>query len=205
MTEGEARAWVRDRFGVPRETQLDQLAEIVRAESANQNLIAPSTLGSLWSRHIADSAQLLALLPHPIDGLWIDIGTGAGFPGLAIACLRDAPILLCEPRKRRAEFLESAAAQLGIAGHTRVAAAKAEALTDRAAIISARAVAPLDALFAAAAHLSDRETVWLLPKGRSAREEVAVARETWQGSFHVEQSLTQPDSLVVVATGVTRR
>jgi 16S rRNA (guanine527-N7)-methyltransferase len=205
LTEGEAKAWLRDRFGVSREARLARLADLVRAEAHQQNLIAPSTLESIWVRHIVDSAQLLTLTDGDRAGLWLDIGTGAGFPGLVIACLRNAPILLCEPRKRRAEFLATAVDALDIADHTSVSARKVEGIADHASIISARAVAPLDAMIASAAHLSDRDTLWLLPKGRGAREEVAVACKTWQGSFHVEQSLTQSDSLIVVATGVVRR
>ena len=205
MIDADARQWIVDRFGVSRETLLASLAEIVRIGASQQNLIAPSTLDSLWSRHIMDSAQLLTL-SGGIEGLWLDIGTGAGFPGLVIACLRPAPMLLCEPRKRRAQFLEAAAARLGLS-HVRVVAAKVESLSlpQAASVISARAVSSLTGLLASAEHVSARDTLWLLPKGRGAREEVAEARKTWQGSFHVEQSLTQPDSLIVTARGMARK
>ena len=204
MTEDEARGWIVDRFGVSRETLLGALVDEVRAEAAQQNLVSPSTLGTMWARHVVDSAQLLDLAASA-RGAWLDIGTGAGFPGLVIACLRDAPMTLCEPRRRRAEFLEAAVARLGLADRVTVAACKVERLGSVRRIISARAVASLDALFAAAAAVSDRDTLWLLPKGRSAREEVEAARKTWHGSFHVEQSITDPDSHIVVATGVRRR
>lgn len=203
MTEDEARRWLADRFGVSRETLLARLVEEVRVEAAQQNLIAPSTLGAIWARHVVDSAQLL-FLAGARGGDWLDIGTGAGFPGMVIACLRDAPITLCEPRRRRAEFLARIAARLGLS-HVAVAACKAERLSGVRQIISARAVASLDILFTAAAGVSDRETRWVLPKGRSAREEVEAARKTWHGSFHVEQSITDPHSHIVVASGVRRR
>lgn len=204
MTEDEARAWVTKRYGVPRETLLVRLVEEVVAEAALQNLVSPSTIATMWARHVVDSAQLLDLAAN-VTGTWLDIGTGAGFPGLVVACLRDAPITLCEPRRRRAEFLERSATRLGIADRVRVAPCKVERLVGRRAIISARAVASLDTLFASAAALSDRDTLWLLPKGRGAREEVAGARKTWHGSFHVEQSITDPASYIVIATGVRRR
>lgn len=204
MNEREARQWVQDKFGVSRETLLAELVDQVLDEAQRQNLVSPASMAEMWSRHIVDSAQLLALVRDE-NGPWLDIGTGAGFPGLAIACLRDAPITLCEPRRRRAEFLEAAAAKLGVGGHVSVATCKVERLSGRWPIISARAVSSLDALFAAAEHVSDRETLWVLPKGRSAREEVAAARKTWHGSFHVEQSITDPDSYIVVATDVRRR
>jgi 16S rRNA (guanine527-N7)-methyltransferase len=204
MTEDEARGWVTERYGVPRETLLARLVDEVRAEAALQNLVSPSTLETMWARHVVDSAQLLELAATA-SGDWLDIGTGAGFPGLVVACLRDAPVTLCEPRRRRADFLERTAARLGMANRVTVAPCKVERLAGRRPIISARAVAALDALFTGAAAVSDRDTLWLLPKGRSAREEVAVARKTWHGSFHVEQSITDPASYIVVATDVRRR
>jgi 16S rRNA (guanine527-N7)-methyltransferase len=203
MTEDEARRWIVERFGVSRETLLARLVEEVRVEAGQQNLIASSTLDAMWARHIVDSAQLLTLAEGR-EGDWLDIGTGAGFPGLVIGCLRDAPITLCEPRRRRAAFLARTAERLDLA-HVTVAAYKVERLSGARPIVSARAVASLDALFAAAAAVSDRETWWVLPKGRSAREEVEAARKTWHGSFHVEQSITDPHSHIVVASGVRRR
>ena len=101
MTEDEARSWIRARWGVPRETLLARLVAGILAESSSQNLIAPSTIDAIWSRHVVDSAQLLDFATTH-EGGWLDIGSGAGFPGLVIACLRDAPIILCEPRRRRA-------------------------------------------------------------------------------------------------------
>jgi 16S rRNA (guanine527-N7)-methyltransferase len=200
VTEDEAHQWIIDRFGVPRETRLQHLAALVIRETEHQNLVSRTSIDSFWCRHIVDSAQLLPLADA--SGHWLDIGTGAGFPGLVIACLRPAPITLCEPRKRRAAFLESALEALDLTPHARVADTKVESLTERAAVISARAVASLPTLLAAAAKVSDRDTLWLLPKGRSAREEVAEARRTWHGSFHVERSVTQADSSIVVARGV---
>jgi 16S rRNA (guanine527-N7)-methyltransferase len=204
MTEEEARRWVVDRFGVPRETLLTCLVEAVLSESSRQNLISPNSAGAIWARHIVDSAQLLEFAGERA-GSWLDVGTGAGFPGLVVACLREEPITLCEPRRRRADFLCATAELLGIADRVTVEARKVERLSGVRPIISARAVASLDSLFAASASVSDRGTLWLLPKGRSAREEVEAARKTWHGSFHVEQSITDPDSHIVIATDVRRR
>lgn len=204
MTEDEARHWIRESFGVSRETRLAEFAGLVIEENLRQNLIAPSTVGELWSRHVVDSAQLLTLAGGR-PGPWLDIGTGGGFPGLVVACLDDQPIVLCEPRRRRAEFLREASERLGLS-HVRVEQRRAESLPPQYfSAISARAVAALPALFESARHLSNRATIWLLPKGKTAREEVVVARKTWHGTFHVEQSLTQSDSLIVVARGVARK
>jgi 16S rRNA (guanine527-N7)-methyltransferase len=204
MTEDEAREWIRDRFGAAGERRMADFVELVIAESTRQNLIAPSTLDAIWSRHIVDSAQLIGFAASQ-EGDWLDIGTGAGFPGLVVAALSERRVLLVEPRKRRVEFLEAAARSLGIADRVSVIAGKVETISEPVAVISARAVAQLSALFASALQCSRRKTLWILPKGRTAREEVAVAQHTWHGVFHVEHSITDPESLIVLAKGVSRR
>jgi 16S rRNA (guanine527-N7)-methyltransferase len=202
VTEEEARAWAAARFDGEALVRLDTLADIVTAESERQNLIARSTLASIWSRHIVDSLQLVPLGP---DGEWLDIGTGAGFPGLAVAAVEPhRPVTLVEPRRLRADYLRAAADTLGLK-KVSVVTAKVEAVRAKAKVISARAVSRIGALFASAHHCANDGTIWLLPKGQNAAEEVAEARRTWHGVFHVEQSITDPDSAIVVARGVRRR
>jgi len=202
VTEEEALAWASARFDGPAIGRLHRLAEIVARESEHQNLIARSTLNEIWSRHIVDSLQLLSLAG---TGRWLDIGTGAGFPGLAIAAAEpDRQISLVEPRKLRADYLRSAVAELELP-HVSVHHAKVEAIHVRADIISARAVSRVSALFASASGCSDNDTLWLLPKGRNAEDEVAEARRSWHGVFHVEQSITNPESAIVVARHVRQR
>ena len=89
MDEAEARAWVERRFDVPRETmaRLDAFAALLREESEHQNLVSKGTLGQLWLRHIADSAQLPRLRARRREASWVDLGSGAGFPGLIVAAL----------------------------------------------------------------------------------------------------------------------
>jgi 16S rRNA (guanine527-N7)-methyltransferase len=208
MNDRDARAWLREHFGVSRETAVAAFAEMVIAESAEQNLISQSTMTTMWLRHIVDSAQLLTMLPsHAGPGRWVDIGTGAGFPGLIVALLTDRQVVLVEPRRKRAAFLASAVVALALGERVSVHASRIEQVDIRgtADVISARAVAHCADLFAAADHISGGKTVWLLPKGINALEEVEAARRTWHGSFHVEQSMTQPGSLVIIATGVSRR
>jgi 16S rRNA (guanine527-N7)-methyltransferase len=202
VTEDEARAWARTRFDADSIDRLDRLAAIVAAESARQNLIAKSTLDAIWSRHIIDSVQLVSLGP---EGKWIDVGTGAGFPGLAVAAVEiGRPMTLVEPRRLRADFLRATAETLGLSNVT-VAPTKVEVVRDRAKVISARAVSRIAALLDSAEKCAYDGTVWLLPKGQNADEEVAEARRTWHGVFHVEQSITNPQSAIVIARGVRRR
>lgn len=171
-----------------------------------QNLVSKSSLDELWRRHILDSLQLLDLAPA-VAGGWVDVGSGAGFPGLVIAIASDRTMTLIEPRALRVAFLAQAIQTLGLGGRVRIEPTKAEAASmgDAGRVISARAVAPLPKLFAAAHHLATEETVWLLPKGRSAEEELAAARQTWQGEFRLVPSITDPASSIVVARHVRRR
>lgn len=201
-TEEQTRAWIGAAFA-PTSAQwarLERFAAMLVAENAHQNLIAASTIPQFWARHIADSAQLLAL-DEARDGLWIDLGSGPGLPGLVVAILSDRPMLLVESRKRRCDFLRTAADELGLA-HVEVAEAPLERVETRAAsTISARAFAPLNKLIALSTRFSTESTRWLLPKGRNAVKELALLPAAWQRLFHVEQSLTDAESRILVGTG----
>jgi 16S rRNA (guanine527-N7)-methyltransferase len=186
---------------VSRETfeKLQTYAALLRDESKRQNLVSASTIERLWERHILDSAQLVRFEPHA-GASWADLGSGAGLPGIVIACLVEGPVTMIEPRKLRAEFLHKLCEQLRI--NASVLFCKAERAEGQFDVITARAVAPLAQLLKISAHLSTRKTVWALPKGRSAERELVEAQHSWQGAFHVEQSVTDADSEIVVATGV---
>lgn len=203
--ESEARAWIATLPGVSRETmeRLEEFAALLTAENARQNLIAASTLGeALWCRHIADSAQLLPLAPIA-GGRWVDLGSGPGLPGLVIAIL--APqwqVTLVESRRLRCDFLRGAVAKLGLDARVTVAQHRVEAYREgRYDVISARAFAPLPALLAAATHLSQKSTVWLLPKGKNAVNELSTLPQAWQKLFHVEPSRTDSDARILVGSG----
>jgi len=201
--EEAARAWMEDAFAptLDQWKQLERFVELLIAESAQQNLIAASTIPTMWVRHIADSAQLLSLDTRDGDGLWIDLGSGAGLPGLVVAILSARPMLLVESRKRRCDFLRSVAAELGLA-HVEVVEAPLERIETRpAATISARAFAPLDKLLDLSARFSTESTLWLLPKGRNAVKELALLPQPWQRMFHVEQSRTDAESQILVGSG----
>ena len=189
---------------VSRETfeKLEAYAALVRAENSRQNLVAASTLDELWQRHIVDSAQLVRFEPAA-GASWADVGSGAGVPGVVIACLVDGPVILIEPRRLRADFLHKLCESLQL--NATVAACKVERAEGKYDVITARAVTSLARLLEISAHLSTRKTVWALPKGRSADRELVEARRTWQGEFHVEQSVTDADSKIVVATEVRAR
>lgn len=208
MTEDEARTWLIETLDVPRETMelLERYVTLLLDEATRQNLIAESTRDHVWARHIVDSAQLLALADEAPTGLWIDLGAGAGLPGLVVAALSERPMLLIESRRKRVEFLDMAVEAMGLSHRVKVEGRRVEAMPDgtAAAVISARAFAPLDRLFTVAHRISRSGTVWLLPKGRGAQSELEVARGAWQGVFHVKQSVTDADSAIIVARNVRR-
>jgi 16S rRNA (guanine527-N7)-methyltransferase len=182
--------------------KLQAYAGLLREENQRQNLVSASTLDDLWDRHIFDSAQLVRFEPRA-GASWADIGSGAGLPGIVIACLVEGPVTLVEPRRLRAEFLHKAAESLRL--RVRVVCAKVQRAQGRYDVITARAVAALPQFLEISAHLSTTNTLWLLPKGRSAERELAEARQAWQGAFHVERSVTDAESLIVVGTGVRAR
>ena len=180
---------------------LQRYAELIRAENERQNLVSRGTLDSLWERHILDSAQLVRFEPHA-GASWADIGSGAGLPGIVIAALVEGPVTLIEPRRLRAEFLAEATTKLGLNSRVTVAPLKVERVTGHFGVITARAVASPSRLLEISHHLSTQKTLWLLPKGRNTQSELAEARHAWQGVFHVEQSVTDADSGIIVGTGV---
>jgi 16S rRNA (guanine527-N7)-methyltransferase len=189
---------------VSRETfeKLEAYAALLREEAARQNLISTSTLDHLWERHILDSAQLVRFEPYA-GASWADLGSGAGLPGIVVACLVDGPVILIEPRRLRAEFLHNVCESLGL--RASVFLGKAERAGGKYDVITARAVANLSNLLKISAHLSTRNSLWVLPKGQSAERELAEAQQAWQGAFHVERSVTDPESRIVVATGLRAR
>jgi 16S rRNA (guanine527-N7)-methyltransferase len=199
-TEAEARELVAQLGDPGAIGRCEHLLALLTDENTRQNLVSSASLGEAWVRHIADSAQLLKDVPRETFGPWLDLGTGAGFPGLVVAALRpNLPVIMVESRARRVEWLQRAAQELGLE-HARIVGARLELVESfPARVISARAFAPLDRLLEISARFSTDDTLWLLPKGRSAWDEVNRL-SGWQHMFHVEQSLTDPDAGVVVGT-----
>lgn len=205
MNESHERGELHAALGqdVPRETwqRLKQFEAIIREEAARQNLISARTLGDFWRRHIVDSAQLLRF---GRAGHWVDLGSGAGLPGLVVAIIDpDRPVTLIEERRLRHELLSRVAQTLGLF-NVGVLPARVERanVSPAADVISARAFAPLGKLLSLAHRFSRRDTVWVLPKGKSASEELASIRDAWHGAFRLEPSVTDPDSALIIATDV---
>ena len=196
MTEDDARALMTEGFGAARTERVAAFLEMVVAENGRQNLIAPSTVETIWVRHGLDSAQLMFHVEHS-TGEWLDIGTGGGFPGVVIALLFDGAVTMVEPRRKRATFLQDCIDRLGIPS-ARVLACKIEAVDGRYDIISARAVASVEKLLQAAEHCATSDARWILPRGRIEPDQLSALRRNRSRMFHVEHSLTDPNSSILI-------
>jgi len=201
-SEAAARAWLADKLEVDTAAmdRLDRLVTLLGEENQKQNLVSRASLEHVWQRHIADSAQLLDVSRGTLGaGPWLDLGTGAGFPGLVIAALQpEREIALVDSRRLRTEWLTRAARELELA-RVQVVLARVEDLPSLTfSVISARAFAPLDRLLSLSVRFSTPQTLWLLPKGAKARHELAELDKGWRHTFHVEQSLTDAQGGVLV-------
>lgn len=196
-------AFLRKITPVSRETEekLTIYAELLRKWQKSRNLVSSSTLSDLWQRHFADSLQLLDLgLP---SGHWIDLGSGAGFPGLVIAIAGEGRpghhVHLIESNQGKCAFLEEVvrATQAPATIHR----ARAENYGDKAPkevkTITARALAPLDQLCSYVETLLSRESVALFPKGRRLDEELLQAKRFWRLDYQVIPSKTDPQASIL--------
>lgn len=193
-------------FGVSREIT-DKLAlyeSLLRQWQKTINLVAPSTLDAVWSRHFADSAQLLALAPADARR-WLDLGSGAGLPGLVLAIMlgprQGAEVTLVESDSRKAAFLAEVARRTGAVVDIRperIEKAATHSKLGAVDVITARALAPLPRLLELAAPAFGPHTLGVFPKGREAEAEISAARERWSFDSALEPSLTDAGGRIVV-------
>jgi 16S rRNA (guanine527-N7)-methyltransferase len=197
-------------FGISRETLelLKVYEETLRCWQKTINLVAPSTLDHIWERHFADSAQLLRLAPPEVKS-WVDLGSGAGFPGMVIAILlaenrpSGAPpvVRLIESDARKAAFLGEIARRTAVAVdivHGRIELSSTQANFEPVEVVTARALAPLARLFALSCRFFGSDTLGLFPKGREVEREIETARKDWNFDVRLEQSLTDTEGRIAV-------
>ncbi len=198
-----------DAVAVSRETRerLETYAALLEKWQQKLNLVGPATLDTLWLRHFLDSAQLLELVathrPGGLPAHWLDLGSGAGFPGLVIAILGGGPVGLVESDARKCVFLR----QVIAATHApaRVHETRIEMLEGvRADIVTARALAPLPRLLPLAAPLlaADGE-IWLL-KGARVAEELTSCRQSWTFALESFPSRTGAGARILRIRNVER-
>ena len=210
MSEDRARALALTPVTAAVAARLDRFVALLLDWQAHTNLIAASTVPTLWTRHVADSLQLLPLAP-PHAKIWVDFGAGAGFPGLVIACaLADTPgalVHLVESRIKKANFLREAAAATG--APVEVHAERAEDCGDRFAgqadVVTARALASLTVLCGYAKPLIQAGAVGLFPKGQDVEVELTEAAKYWNIEVDLVPSVTSADSRIVRITALQPR
>ena len=190
--------------GVSRETlaRLEPYAELLRRWSGTINLVGRDTLDDLWRRHFLDSAQLREFVPPGAASL-VDLGSGAGFPGLMLAILGVHGVELIEADSRKAAFLREAArvTETRIAIHPRRIEAVPAHPVD---VVTARACAPLDRLLPLAERFITPTTRCLLLKGERVAQELTAARGAWTMDASCHRSCTDPRGVVLVLDRVAR-
>lgn len=202
-------------FQVSRETlaRLGLFVDLVGRWQPAVNLVAPATLPEIWHRHVADSAQLLRLVP-PGARRFADLGSGGGFPGIVLAIMVAGErggghhFVLVESDRRKAAFLREAARQCGIAVDilsTRIEARETQATIGQVDIVTARALAPLSRLLELAAPLFGPDTIGLFPKGRGAADEIEAARRDIAFEVLLEPSMTDAEGAIAVVRGLTAK
>jgi 16S rRNA (guanine527-N7)-methyltransferase len=212
-------------FDVSRETiaRLDRFVALLLAWQRRINLISPSTIPSLWTRHVADSLQLLQLAeissPHPppqtgegrTGGVWLDLGSGGGFPGIVIACaladVSGVKIHLIESNMKKAAFLREAVRETKVPGI--VHAARIETLVPvlggAADYVTARALAPLSDLLDIIAPFLKKGAKALLPKGQDLDIELTKATKHWNIEAESVPSKTSKTGRILIVHALTRR
>lgn len=196
-------------MGVSRETldRLGAFADILEKWNKAINLVGRGTVADLWRRHMLDSAQLFDLLPPaPADRprRLVDLGSGAGFPGLVLAVLGAGEVHLVEADARKAAFLREAARVAGaeVAFHVK----RAETLpTLDADVVTARAFAPLTDLLGTAAPLMRSDAVGLFPKGKGVEGELTVARKAWNMTVERVPSRTDTAATILRVEALVRK
>ncbi|MCZ8184125.1 MAG: 16S rRNA (guanine(527)-N(7))-methyltransferase RsmG [Beijerinckiaceae bacterium] len=190
---------------VSRETsaRLDAYVAMLREWQTRINLVSPTTLGSLWERHIVDSLQLHALKPKALR--WADMGSGGGLPGIVLACALagqdGAEIHLIESNYKKAAFLRAVSVALELP--TTIHAMRIEEAVPRLPaidVLTARALAPLDDLIAYGNLLLKSGATGLFPKGRDHQSELTDALRNWQFSYQLHDSITEPASRIIEIT-----
>ncbi|MGH6741555.1 MAG: 16S rRNA (guanine(527)-N(7))-methyltransferase RsmG [Bradyrhizobium sp.] len=196
---------------VSRETEarLDRYLDLLRQWQAKTNLIAPSTLPHLWTRHVADSLQLLTLAPSAKT--WVDLGSGGGFPGVVLACaLAETPgatVHLIERNSKKAAFLREALRITLAPGivHPDAIEDIVDSIAEPVDCVTARALAPLHQLIGFAEPLVKKGAKALFPKGQDVEAELTEATKYWNIKPNLHSSLTGGQGWIVEIDHIERR
>ena len=195
---------------VSRETQqrLETFVALLLQWQQKTNLISPATIPNLWTRHVADSLQLIDLAPNA--KVWVDFGAGGGFPAIPVACaLAERPgaqVHLVESNGKKAAFLREAIRATGVPAvvHQKRIEDCGDSFGDKVDVVSARALAPLKILCDQAFPLIARGAVGLFPKGQDVAAELTEAAKYWRIEAETVPSRTSPEGCIVVVKRLLR-
>jgi 16S rRNA (guanine527-N7)-methyltransferase len=209
LVDDKARALELTPVSRETESRLLMFVEAMLLWSEHSNLVARSTLPVIWTRHIADSLQLLTLAPGALT--WADFGSGGGFPGIPIACaLADEPgakVHLVESVGKKANFLREVVQKLGLPAvvHQERAEKFAETCAETVHVVTARALAPLKTLCDQAFPLIAKGTLGIFPKGQDVDAELTEAAKYWSIQASIVPSVTSPASSIVIVRSLAKR
>lgn len=210
IATGDSSAEALAPFGVSRETseRLEAIVALLLKWQSTINLVAPASLPRVWTRHVADSLQLVPLAGEARR--WVDLGSGGGFPGLVVgAALAERPgtdVTLVESDTRKAAFLREAAriAELPVTVLPNRIEQVAERIAAGVEVVSARALAPLPKLLDLAAPLLAQGALGLFPKGQDVDKELTEASKSWIVEASVIESRTDPSGRILIVRSARR-
>jgi 16S rRNA (guanine527-N7)-methyltransferase len=196
---------------VSRETldRLTAFVDLLKKWQSSTNLVAPSTLASIWRRHIADSAQLVSLFPDQLK--WVDLGSGGGLPAIVVAILltgrEGAEVHLIESDQRKCAFLRQAirASQAPAEVHNGRIEAVLAGWSGPVGMVSSRALAPLSRLYALSAPLLNAGAIGAFHKGLDFEEEISEASKSWDADLVIHKSKTESAGVILEVRHLARR
>lgn len=205
MADIRSETW--ERLGVSRESvaRLEILVSVTQSWQRRINLIAPSTVPEIWTRHILDSAQLLPLIHKNISAI-ADLGSGGGFPALVMAAIQPAPVHMFESNAKKLAFLAEALRQMGVKGflHTeRLEQRRAPKDMPKIQLVTARAFAPMLELLGYAEPFFAAGATGLFHKGQDIEAEMTTAAKSWTITALKHSSLTDSQAVILEVKEIT--
>jgi 16S rRNA (guanine527-N7)-methyltransferase len=196
---------IAEAFDVSRESlqQLRLYVDLLLHWQKRINLIGPSTTEDIWTRHIVDSLQLLPLIPPGIRQL-VDLGSGAGLPGLVLAIASSLPAVLVESNDKKSAFLREAIRQTGVQASVATCRIEDVEPMSGSTLLTARALAPLSKLFELSQQLFQPDAVALFHNGQDVDKELAEARKSWTFTARKHKSMTDPRGIILEIADVNR-
>ena len=179
-----------------------QYQELLYKWQKKVNLIGPSTIEYILTRHVLDGIQLLPFVPR---GTILDVGSGAGIPGIILAIFLDQKITLCERITKKTSFLKEATRKLNLSDHCIVLNKDIRELKEKFDVITARAVTSLSNFFDLVEYNIKEETLFILPKGKEYLSEINIAKKYWNFELVVHSSILESGSKILLFKKVSRK